>query len=723
MSEQIVTFHTLHDHRGHGMRNVLLVMTLVRGSTAPLLAQEMTIDEYQPRSSLIVPEHPRTRSRFRFIDAHAHPRGTMSSDSLDALVAAMDAMNMGVMVNLSGGQGERLQRTIANMRGRYPDRFVVFANLIFRNIGDPDWTNKAVNQLEMDVRAGASGLKIFKNLGMTVKDENGERLHTDDPRLDPVWAKAGELGIPVLIHTGDPFQFWQPQDKYNERWFELKERPRRIRPPDRFPPWKTIMQEQWNVIRRHPETTFISAHLSWLGGNLARLGKLLDEMPNMNTEIGAVLAELGRQPKTAREWLIKYQDRVLFGKDAWGPSEYHVYFRELETDDEYFEYYRKRHAFWRLYGLQLPDSVLRKIYYENALRIIPGIDKSLFPSTTVSLDYPILARHIVDALDLGKENVILRYDPQTMERLPGTVARAMEARGARVDLMPYGRVPQFNERLARAQVYVWLSASPRAETTPEQSRALVKWLDTGAGREIHFHWGAGSMGTDGIVGVHSPTYDSIYAAALDIDYAKLDRTQSAAVDLLRSGEVHVTTPAGTDISFRIGSRSVNKQNGDASKKAMAGAQVRIDREIELPAGVIRVAPLEETVSGIVVVPWARFGSTRATNVRLTVQQGRVTDISAASGQYAVRAALDAQSALRSFREFALGFNPRLVQPENEPWLPYYGYGAGVVRLSLGNNAELGGNVRGEGVRWFFFPDATVTVGGSVLVDRGRLVNQ
>ena len=139
------------------------------------------------------------------------------------------------------------------------------------------------------------------------------------------------------------------------------------------------MAEQWNIIRRHPKTRFISAHLSWLGGDLARLGRLLDSMPNMNVEIGAVLAELGRQPRFAREWLIKYQDRVLFGKDAWAPSEYPYYFRTLETADEYFDYYRKRHALWKLYGLDLPDEVLKKLYYKNALKLIPGIDRRLFP--------------------------------------------------------------------------------------------------------------------------------------------------------------------------------------------------------------------------------------------------------------------------------------------------------------------------------------------------------
>lgn len=345
----------------------------------PALAlQSMTIEEYEPRSGLIVPAHPLTRSRYPFIDVHSHQNGLMEEAQLDALVKDMDAINLRVMVNLSGGTGERLAQTVKNMKGRYPGRFVIFANLSFAGIDDPDYGRRAAAQLEADVKNGAQGLKIFKNLGLTVKDGAGRRIAVDDPRFDPVWAKAGELGIPVLIHTADPHQFWEPMDRYNERWLELKEVPSRRRDPTVDPSWEQLMREQWNVIGRHPRTKFISAHLSWLGGNLARLGQLLDSLPNMYVEIGAVLAELGRQPRFAREWFIRYQDRVLFGKDAWNPTEYQVYFRTLETADEYFDYYRKRHAHWKLYGLDLPDAVLRKLYYQNALRIIPGIDRRAF---------------------------------------------------------------------------------------------------------------------------------------------------------------------------------------------------------------------------------------------------------------------------------------------------------------------------------------------------------
>jgi len=361
------------------MKYCFFLLLLVFSLPLVAQAQEMQWEDYEPRSTLVVPEHPVTQAKFPFVDAHAHQWriGEMSQADMDQLVAEMDAMNMAVMVNLSGGSGADLKQKVDNTERYHPGRFVHYANIDFSTVDDPDFGEKAAAQLEEDVRVnGARGLKIFKNLGMSVFYANGDRVHTDDPRLEPIWDKAGELGIPVLIHTGDPAPFWQPQDKYNERWFELKERPRRKRDPE--PSWETIMGEHWNLIRKHPTTTFISAHLSWLGNDLGRLGELLDELPNMYTELGAVVGELGRQPHTAHAFLTEYQDRVLMGKDSYAPEEYHVYFRIFETKDEYFDYYRKRHAFWKMYGMDLPDEVLQKVYYENAQRVIPGLDASLF---------------------------------------------------------------------------------------------------------------------------------------------------------------------------------------------------------------------------------------------------------------------------------------------------------------------------------------------------------
>lgn len=346
---------------------------------------QMGFQEYNPASTLIVPEHTPTQAKYPFIDVHNH-QWRMGNQDLIALAAKMTALNMKVMVNLSGRGWNRngdsfLAKVMNNVKtSKHKNRFIVFTNISFKGIDDPDWTNTTVAQLERDVKKyGVNGLKIYKNLGLTAKDSKGKRIAVNDPRLDAVWAKCGELGIPVLIHTGEPFQFWLPRDSRNERWLELKQKPGRYRNPKKFPSWEAVIQEQHYIFKKHKNTKFINAHLGWMGNDLNRLGKLLDECPNVYTEIGAVLAELGRQPRFARKWLTKYQDRVMFGKDTWKPKEYAVYFRVLETEDEYFDYYRKRHAHWKMYGLNLSDQVLKKLYYKNALKVIPNIDKSLFP--------------------------------------------------------------------------------------------------------------------------------------------------------------------------------------------------------------------------------------------------------------------------------------------------------------------------------------------------------
>jgi predicted TIM-barrel fold metal-dependent hydrolase len=353
----------------------ILVFALLASS---ILAQTLSIEEYEPKSTLVVPEHPVTRAKYPFIDVHNH-QWSLTPEKVDKLVADMDSINLRIMVNLSGGYGDRLKENVASLKQRYKDRFVVFANLDFSKIDDPDYGKRAAAQLEQDVRNGAQGLKFFKNVGMDLKDGKGQRIHVDDPRFEPVWEMCARLHIPVLIHTAEPWSFFQPQDRFNERWLELKQFPQRARPPDRYPSWETLMTEQHHLFGAHPKTIFINAHLGWLGGNLGELGRLMDQMPNMYTEIGAVLAELGRQPRFARQWFIQHQNRVMFGKDTWEPSEYAYYFRVLETADEYFDYYRKRHAFWKMYGLDLPDDVLKKLYYKNALRVIPGLSAAGFP--------------------------------------------------------------------------------------------------------------------------------------------------------------------------------------------------------------------------------------------------------------------------------------------------------------------------------------------------------
>lgn len=341
-------------------------------------AKVMDFEKYDPPSTLVVPEHKLTAAKFPFIDVHSHHWRNIGKDYFAKLGKEMDVMNMSVIVNLSGGTGENLKKMVDSANAFLPGRFVVFANINIRSIDDADWAENTVKALEMDVKNGARGLKIYKSQGMDDKDSQGKRIRIDDPRIDPVWAKCGELGIPVLIHSGDPASFWKPADENNERWLELKTRSGRTR--ENFEAsWEQIMTEHMNIIRKHRKTTFISAHMGWYPNDLDKLAGLMDAMPNMNVEIGAVIAELGRQPRHAKAFFTRYQDRILFGKDSYVVDEFPTYFRVLETADEYFPYHKRYHAFWKMYGMQLDDEVLRKVYYKNALRLIPGLQASRFP--------------------------------------------------------------------------------------------------------------------------------------------------------------------------------------------------------------------------------------------------------------------------------------------------------------------------------------------------------
>ncbi len=355
-----------------------LLFIFATGNVHSQTSQRMDFENYNPPSTLVVPEHKLAKAKFPFIDVHNHQFGMPDMD-LGTLITDMDKLNMKVMVNLSGQSGGTLKKSITNIKSNYPKRFIVFANVDFRGVGETGWGEKAARQLEEDVKNGANGLKIYKSLGFSVNDINGKRVTVDDPRLDLIWKKAGELKIPVIIHTADPKPFWQPMDSMNERWLELATHPNRKRSNTDPAPWDTLIAEQHRMFKKHPKTTFIAAHFGWYPNDLAKLGQLLDEMPNVVVEFGAVIAELGRQPRMAKKFFTKYQDRILFGKDSWVPEEYATYFRVLETEDEYFPYHKKYHAFWAMYGMGLPDDILKKVYYKNALRIIPNIDKSLFP--------------------------------------------------------------------------------------------------------------------------------------------------------------------------------------------------------------------------------------------------------------------------------------------------------------------------------------------------------
>ena len=290
-------------------------------------------------------------------------------------------MGLRVLTNLSGGFGDALkQKTDYIKATKYADRFKVFANGLdgFANVA-PGYGQRAAAQLKADVAAGAIGLKIFKQTGKDTLKKDGTRLKINDPELAPLWDMAGEMNIPVIIHTAEPPQFFQPLDMHNERWLELALfSDRRNYGPGQVT-FETLITERNDLFRQHPKTRFIAAHFGYCAQDLKTCGELLDKYPNLVLEVSAVLYDFGRQPRAARDFFVKYQDRILFGKDTYAPAEFPYYWRVFETADEYFDYYRNYHAFWKLYGMELPDAVLKKIYFQNSLRVAPGLPQTGWP--------------------------------------------------------------------------------------------------------------------------------------------------------------------------------------------------------------------------------------------------------------------------------------------------------------------------------------------------------
>ena len=339
-----------------------------------------SIVDYRPRSTLVTAEHPVPKAKFPAIDIHGHAPSLAMAQGIENVVRAMDALNLRVFVSADNSSGERLARTLQSINSSpHKDRFRVLAGVDFRNVG-PGWADQAVRQLESDIKAGAVGVgEISKSFGLNTRKADGSRLKVDDPDLDPLWQAFARLDVPVFIHTAEPQEFFQPLDFHNERWLELALfASRRNNQPGQVT-FDALMSERNNVFRKHPKTRFIAAHFGWHANDLGKAAAMLDAFPNVTVEVGAILYDLGRQPRAAHDFFVKYQDRVLFGKDAFQPEEYPYYWRVFETRDEYFDYYRDYHAFWKLYGMDLPDVVLKKLYFQNALRVVKGLPRSGWP--------------------------------------------------------------------------------------------------------------------------------------------------------------------------------------------------------------------------------------------------------------------------------------------------------------------------------------------------------
>ena len=329
---------------------------------------DLPLGEFQPKSTLMREEHHVQKARFPVIDYHNHLDALEPRDVL----RVMDACNIERVVNITMQVGDVALQIIDKFHSADSQRFATIGWMDWSGVERSDFVQLTCDRLEKLVARGARGIKFWKDLGLSVRDGDGNLLRIDDERLAPIFEKAAELGIPVMFHTSDPDAFFLPIDSHNERYEELAA----------HPDWgfhgaqyskKELLDQRDRVIARHPKTTFVAAHVAECGENLARVTKLLETYPNISIDISARASELGRQPYSARKLFLKFPDRILFGSDLLPEEQmYRLYFRFLETADEYFDYpsHASRQGRWSIYGLNLPDDVLRQVYRENALRLL-----------------------------------------------------------------------------------------------------------------------------------------------------------------------------------------------------------------------------------------------------------------------------------------------------------------------------------------------------------------
>jgi hypothetical protein len=350
----------------------------------------LPLSEFEPKSMLHVKETHVPRARFPVVDFHSHvsPRPGSKRRSVPPaeLVAVMDAVNLRTMVNLTGGSGGDFAATVRDFDRAFPGRFVSMTEPAWTRASETGYGSWQADEVAKAKAAGAAGVKVLKTLGLYLREggATGTLVKIDDPRFDPMWDACGRLGLPVAIHVGDPEAFFLPIDRFNERYEELSAHPDWSFYGRDFPAFKEILDARDRVFARHPKTTFVALHVGHWGENLQAVGEMLDKFPNVHVEIGARIGELGRQPRTSARFFDKYQDRILFGTDAiplgtetpqqvFGEDLYRIYYRFLETEDEYFDYAPSRvppQGRWRIYGLGLPEQVLRKVYHANAERVL-----------------------------------------------------------------------------------------------------------------------------------------------------------------------------------------------------------------------------------------------------------------------------------------------------------------------------------------------------------------
>jgi predicted TIM-barrel fold metal-dependent hydrolase len=359
----------------------------------------LELSQYQPKSMLQVHESRVERAKFPVIDFHTHISVAAKSEkgvelspdrqylgTPQELLAVMDRKNIQTMINLTGGYEKGLVDAIAKYDRAYPGRFFTFAEPSYSRLKEPGYPKLQGEAIEEAHRNGARGLKILKTLGLYLRENitTGTLVKIDDPRFDPMWDACGQLNMPVAIHVSDPVAFFTPTDRFNERYEELNNHPDWSFYGGDFPSNADLLAARNRVMERHPKTQFVTLHFGNFSENLQNVSENLDRYPNMFVDMAARIGELGRQPFTAKRFFDKYQDRILFGTDAtphgdefpqqvFNDQLYEIYYRFLETEDEYFDYAPAKippQGRWRIYGINLSEGILRKVYHDNAARLL-----------------------------------------------------------------------------------------------------------------------------------------------------------------------------------------------------------------------------------------------------------------------------------------------------------------------------------------------------------------
>jgi predicted TIM-barrel fold metal-dependent hydrolase len=370
-----------------------------REQNAPSGPAPLDLKEFQPRSMLHVASTDVPRAAFPVIDFHTHvgfsaasKGGVAQGEDMrflappEELLQVMDRVNLRTMVNVTGGVGRGLEQSIERYQAAHAGRFVTFAEPRWAAAGSPDYPRAQAAEIERAHKLGARGLKVLKTLGLYLREQitSGPLVRIDDARFDPMWETCGALGMPVAIHIADPEAFFLPIDRFNERFEELNNHPDWSFHGRDFPSFRELLDARNRVFARHPKTTFVALHVGNNAENLGDVSACMDRYPNMYVELAARIGELGRQPRTARRFFDRYQDRILFGTDAvphgvqtpqqiFGEALYRIYFRFLETEDEYFDYApapTPPQGRWQIYGIGLPRPILRKVYHDNSARLL-----------------------------------------------------------------------------------------------------------------------------------------------------------------------------------------------------------------------------------------------------------------------------------------------------------------------------------------------------------------